>query len=122
MREGESVRLDVSVQNLQDKAHGMVIAIVGMPAGLKLPEDMKQLKALTDKPVDGTEPTISYWETRGRELVIYWRGMTPKQSITFGLDLIAEIPGEYRGPASRAYLYYNADHKHWIAPVDVTIK
>ncbi len=122
MSEGESVRLDVSVQNLQDKAHGMVIAIVGIPAGLKLPEDMKQLKALTDKPVDGTEPTISYWETRGRELVIYWRGMTPKQAITFGIDLIAEIPGEYRGPASRAYLYYNADHKHWIAPVDVTIK
>lgn len=122
MSEGESVRLDVSVQNLQDKAHGMVIAIVGIPAGLKLPEDMKQLKALTDKPVDGTEPTISYWETRGRELVIYWRGMTPNQAITFGLDLIAETPGEYRGPASRAYLYYNADHKHWIAPVDVTIK
>ena len=37
----------------------------------------------------------------------------PEQKIEVALDLIARVPGEYRGPASRAYLYYNADHKHW---------
>jgi hypothetical protein len=34
---------------------------------------------------------------------------------------MCRVPGEYRGPASRAYLYYNADHKHWIDPVQVAI-
>lgn len=126
--EGESVRLDVRVENTTDKPHGMVVAIVGIPAGLKLPEDMKQLKDLIAVPSGagpqgtGIEPTVSYWETRGRELVLYWRGMTPKQVVTFGLDLVANIPGEYRGPASRAYLYYNADHKHWVDPVRVKVR
>jgi hypothetical protein len=47
--------------------------------------------------------------------------MAPKQKVTLGVDLIAEVPGEYRGPASRAYLYYDADHKHWVEPVSVKV-
>ncbi len=38
------------------------------------------------------------------------------------IDLICRIPGEYRGPASRAYLYYNSDLKHWVDPVAMTIQ
>ena len=38
------------------------------------------------------------------------------------IDLIARVPGSYRGPASRAYLYYNADHKHWVEPLSAAIK
>jgi hypothetical protein len=37
------------------------------------------------------------------------------------LDLVCRLPGEYRGPASRAYLYYNADDKFWVEPLNVTI-
>ena len=37
-------------------------------------------------------------------------------------SLQLNLPGEYRGPASRAYLYYNADHKHWVEPLKVTIR
>ena len=65
---------------------------------------------------------MSYWETRGRELILYWRGMAPRQKVALGVDLIAEVPGEYRGPASRAYLYYDADHKHWVEPVSVKVR
>ena len=76
----------------------------------------------TAAPAPGAEPTVSYWETRGRELVLYWRGLTPRQKVSLGVDLIAEVPGEYRGPASRAYLYYDADHKHWVEPVSVKVR
>jgi hypothetical protein len=31
------------------------------------------------------------------------------------------VPDEYSGPASRAYLYYNADLKHRVEPTKVTI-
>ena len=61
-------------------------------------------------------------ELRGRELVLYWRDLAPAQKITVNLDLICRIPGEYRGPASRAYLYYNSDLKHWVDPVAMTIQ
>ena len=64
---------------------------------------------------------IGAWELRGRELVLYWRDLAPKQQIDVPLDLICRVPGEYRGPASRAYLYYNADHKHWVDPLKVSI-
>ncbi len=37
------------------------------------------------------------------------------------IDLICRVPGEYSGPASRAYLYYNADFKHWVEPLKVSI-
>jgi hypothetical protein len=43
------------------------------------------------------------------------------QQIEVPIDLICEVPGEYSGPASRAYLYYNADLKHWVAPLKVSI-
>ena len=59
--------------------------------------------------------------TRGRELILYWRGMGPKQKIEVPVELICRVPGEYRGPASRAYMYYNADHKHWVDPLRVVI-
>jgi hypothetical protein len=121
VEEGESVRLAVAVENVKETPQGMVVAIVGLPAGLKLPEDMKQLKDLTAAR-DGAEPAVSYWETRGRELILYWRGMTARQKVSFGLDLIADVPGEYRGPAGRAYLYYDADLKHWAEPLAVKVR
>jgi len=120
LAEGDAVRLAVQLKNLKKTDHGMVIAIVGIPAGLKLPEDMKQLKAFTEKPENGREK-VSYWETRGRELILYWRAMGPEETIDLSIDLIADMPGEFRGPASRAYLYYGSEHKHWVAPVDVTV-
>ena len=98
----------------------MVTAIIGIPAGLKIPEDMKQLTALTQKPEGGREK-VSYFEIRGRELVLYWRGMGPKQAVEVNIDLVADIPGEFKGPASRVYLYYGAEHKQWIDPVDVKV-
>ena len=65
---------------------------------------------------------ISYFELKGaRELVLYWRELAPEQKIALSLDLVCDVPGEYRGPASRAYLYYDADHKHWVPPLAITI-
>ena len=53
--------------------------------------------------------------------MLYWHDLSPGQKINVPLDLIARVPGEYSGPASRGYLYYNADHKHWVDPLRVTI-
>ncbi|MCI0703853.1 MAG: hypothetical protein L0241_22565, partial [Planctomycetia bacterium] len=88
-----------------------------IPAGMKVPTDMKQLTKLRE---DGV---ISYFELRGtRELILYWRELAPEQKISLTVDLVCDVPGIYRGPASRGYLYYNADHKHWVSPMSITIK
>jgi hypothetical protein len=110
------------VENASDKGHGMTVAIIGLPAGLTLPEDFKQLRDYTRLQDNGTKPgLISAWETRGRELILYWRDLAPKAKIEVNLDLICRVPGEYSGPASRAYLYYNADQKCWVDPLKIRI-
>jgi len=120
-REGETVQLTARVENASGKGQGMTVAILGLPGGLTIPEDMKQLKDYTRQPTDGKRPLLSYFEIRGRELVLYWRDLAPDQKIEVPIDLICRIPGEYSGPASRAYLYYNADFKHWVEPLKIGI-
>jgi len=125
-RDGETVHLRVTVENTAKKGHGMVTAIVGIPAGLNLPENLEQLKTYARLKTDGKdnfEPgKISFFEVKDRELILYWRQMKPEEKIDIDLDLICRVPGEYRGPASRAYLYYNADTKHWIDPVVMKVE
>jgi predicted anti-sigma-YlaC factor YlaD len=122
-KDGETVGMRVTVENTAKKGQGMVVAIVGLPAGLNLPENLEQLRQYTRLRNNGTESgVISAFEVKGRELVLYWRQMAPEQKIDVDIDLICRVPGEYRGPASRAYLYYNADHKHWIDPAVVKVQ
>ncbi len=119
--EGDLLRLNVTLENVSGQGQGMAVAVLGLPGGLTVPEDMKQLKQYTRVPEDGSRPLVSAFEVRGRELVLYWRDLAPGQKIQVPLDLIARVPGEYSGPASRGYLYYNADHKDWVDPLRVTI-
>ena len=78
--EGETLHLNATIENVTDKGQGMAVAIIGLPGGLTLPEDMKQLKDQARLRNDGTERgLIAAWETRGRELILYWRDLAPKQ-------------------------------------------
>jgi hypothetical protein len=121
--EGEPVSMTVRLANTSGKGQGMTVAIIGIPAGLTLPEDMKQLTDMARLRNNGTERgLIDAWETRGRELILYWRDLAPDKKIEVNLELICRVPGEYHGPASRAYLYYNADHKCWVEPLSMVIK
>ena len=80
--EGDTVRLTATVENRSGKGQGMAVAIIGLPGGLTLPEDMKQLKDMARLQDNGTKPgLISAWEIRGRELVLYWRDLAPDQKI-----------------------------------------
>ena len=71
---------------------------------------------------DGTESgQISFREIRGRTVVLYPRDTAPKKKVEIPLDLVCRVPGDYTGPASRAYLYYAADHKCWAEPLRIGI-
>ena len=101
----------MTVENVSGKGQGMAVAIIGLPAGLTLPEDLKQLKDL--RPADATTAPSPARSASSRLAAASWSstGATwPRtQKIELTIDLICRVPGEYRGPASRAYLYYNAD-------------
>jgi len=119
--EGDTLQLKLKVRNNEKKGQGMAVAVVGLPAGLSLPEDFKQLKLMCLVPEDGSRSSLSAFEVLGRELVLYWRDLAPEQNIELNLDLISRVPGIYSGQASRAYLYYNPELKHWVEPLRVAI-
>ena len=110
---GETVRADVTVTNKRAEGQPMTIARVGIPGGLGF--QTWQLKKLRE---DGL---VAFWETRPREVILYFRDLKPSEVKKIPIDLVANVPGEYEGPASSTYLYYTDEHKTWSDPLKVTI-
>ena len=111
--EGAVTEANVVVTNQSKEATPMAVAVIGVPGGLEPRHD--QLKELVK-----SGKTDAY-EVIGREVVLYWRSLTPEQKIELPLSLVAAVPGTYTGPASRAYLYYTDEFKTWVDGMKVTI-
>ena len=62
------------------------------------------------------------YETKPREVILYWRALAPSAKKDVELALLAQVPGSYEAPATSAYLYYTAEDKAWTPPVKVTIE
>lgn len=111
--EGDTVAVDVTVQNPGPQAVPTPIVRLGLPAGCELPT-----RVLEDLQKAGT---FDHWELRGRDLVLYWRTLPAQGERTFVLDLVARVPGTSSGPASRALPYYTPTAVHWAAPLQLSI-
>lgn len=110
---GDTVRLNAVVENLTDEGRPMTVARIGLPAGLNpLTWQLKELKE---------KKRVDFYETRNREVVLYFRQLKPSERRDVTLELSADIPGRFVSPASRAYLYYTDDQKVWAQPTTVTI-
>ena len=109
VREGDTVRAEVTVTNRRDAVLPMTLVRVGLPAGLE--PRLDQLKELRRR------GEVAFWETRPREVTLYWRGLGAQETKRVALDLIAATAGTYEGPASCAYLYYDDDAKSWAEPL-----
>jgi hypothetical protein len=113
LKMGETVRLTATITNKTAAGQPMTIARIGLPGGLTF--QTWQLKELREK------GEVAFWETRPREVILYFRELQPSETKTVGIDLVAQVPGEYTGPASSAYLYYGNDKKVWIDPLKVSV-
>jgi hypothetical protein len=120
-REGDAVRLLVTVENVRGKGPGTTIAVVGLPAGLALPTDLKQLRHYLQTE-DDQQPRLGAFEVRGRDLVLAWRDLPVGKKIELPIDLICRVPGSYRGSAGQAYLTADPERKHWSEPLRMTIR
>ncbi|MDX9720267.1 MAG: alpha-2-macroglobulin family protein [Myxococcota bacterium] len=110
---GESVRLAVSVKNQRGEGQPMALARIGFPGGLSF--QTWQLKELREKGL------IDFYETREREVIVYFRAMAPNEERLFELDLLAQQAGSFTGPASSAYLYYTDEEKTWVEPIAMEV-
>ncbi len=110
---GETVTLIAELANTADKALGPVVAIVGVPAGLLLPPG--QLDRLQP------DAAVDFYETRAREVICHWHSLPAKATVTIRLDLVAAVPGQYRGPTSRTYRLETPKEVHRAEPLQVEI-
>jgi uncharacterized protein YfaS (alpha-2-macroglobulin family) len=114
LSEGSVTEARVVIVNRTSETVPTPTAIVGLPGGLEVRHD--QLKELVKA------GTIAAYEVLGREVVLYWRALKPEERVTLPVSVVAAVPGDYTGPASRAYLYYTAEHKHWVPGLAVKIE
>ncbi len=110
---GETLRVTAKVENTRDQGLPMTLVRVGIPGGLSY--QTWQLKELVEK------KAIDFFETREREVIVYFRALPPKAVKEIALDLVANVPGSYTAPASSAYLYYTAEQKVWAPPLKARI-
>ena len=110
---GEGVRLRAVVENKTRDGIPMTLARVGIPGGLTY--QTWQLKELRQKKI------IDFYETREREVILYWRSLAPGARKEVPIDLMAQVPGRFVAPASSGYLYYTDEDKAWTAPLQVTV-
>ncbi|MDA1013906.1 MAG: A-macroglobulin complement component, partial [Planctomycetota bacterium] len=113
LTEGDVTEVDLQLANLSDKVVTNPIAIVGIPGGLEVRHD--QLKELVKS------KKIAAYEVIGRDVVFYWRELAADSQVRLPISVIGAVPGDYTGPASRAYLYYTDEHKHWVGGLSVSI-
>ena len=92
----------------------MTLARVGIPGGLTY--QTWQLKELREKGI------IDFYETRPREVILYWRSLAPRAAKDVDIELLASVPGTYVAPATSSYLYYTAEDKTWAAPTQITVQ
>ncbi len=114
VEEGGVTEAAVAVVNRTGETIPMPVAIVGVPGGLEVRHD--QLKELVKA------GKIAAYEVLGRDVVLYWRALKPEERVELPISLIAAVPGTYTSPASRAYLYYTDEHKHWVEGMKVEIR
>jgi alpha-2-macroglobulin-like protein len=114
INEGDVTEVAVSVTNRKGEVIPTPVAIIGIPGGFDVRHD--QLKELVKA------EKIAAYEVRGREVILYWRALDVEERVDLPISLIASIPGTYSAPASRAYLYYTDEMKHWVDGLTATIR
>jgi alpha-2-macroglobulin-like protein len=104
--EGSTGEMNVEISNLVDEKQAMTLAIISIPGGLEPRHENLQELVKSGK--------IAFYEIKGRDVVIYLRGMRKKEVLKFKFDVLARIPGNFKSSASRAYLYYVDEDVKWI--------
>jgi len=110
---GETLRLEIAVQNTTTKALPSTMALIGIPAGLSV--QAWQLKDLQEK------QRFAFYELKDNYLILYYRELDGEETKRLSLDLKTEVPGHYTAPANTTYLYYGEEYKYWSAGTKVQI-
>ncbi|MCC6252654.1 MAG: hypothetical protein IT238_09365 [Bacteroidia bacterium] len=105
IKAGETVRLNVKIENKTNQGLPNTMVVVGIPGGCSV--QPWQLKEMMDKKL------VDFYEINGNKLNLYYRQMLPSEQKVLHFDLKSEIKGKFQSPAGSAYLYYTNEDKVW---------
>lgn len=113
VRVGQTMGLAVEVANPSEQAAPLVVALIGLPAGLEpRGEQLQQLKK---------QAAVDQFAIGPRQVALYWRTMSGRQKIALRLELVASASGRFQGPASMGYLYHSPDARSYAAPLALEV-
>lgn len=113
IRLGENIRMETKLTNQSSKSQPIVMAMIGIPAGLSL--RLEQLKDLKN------QGYFDYYEIFQGYLVLHFEHFKANEIKNIAFDLKADIPGSYESPASSIFLYYSQEYRQWDEPQLVQI-
>jgi len=99
------VGMEILMSNKEQRPLANPTLVIGIPSGLSM--DHKQLKELKE------DELFDYFEIFENRLIIYFNEISALGKKKIVLDLKADIPGKYKAPPSKAYLYYDEENVIW---------
>lgn len=111
---GDDLTLSVELENRKERALGMTVARIPLPAGVEIAP--RELDAMVDR------TDVDYYETTGRDIVLYFDEFGAEEHQRVDMTATAAVPGSYEFPAPVAYPYYrDEDHWQWGEPTRFAI-
>ncbi len=102
-RQGDVVQLQCSLENSTSRRQPQAIVRLNIPDGLKLPENMKQLRrAIRSSTLEDVQEPTSF-SVNGRELRLVWAELATEQQLDFSIELVCSKTGKYQSNPSQAY-------------------
>ena len=111
--EGQTVRLSLRLENRSKEAVALPVVEIGLPAGLMI------APALLD--AEEKAGRITGYETRPRQLILFWDAVQPDAQVEMAFDATASLPGQFSGPPSSAYLSEDPGTKSWTKPLTIEV-
>jgi anti-sigma factor RsiW len=112
---GEVVQLNCLVENQTSRTQPNIIVKLQLPEGLRLPENLRQLRQAVRSTTAGDYVEPTRWYVQDRELILMWSELPIEKKVTLTIDLLCNKPGDYQASDSRAYLQ-NQERDACISP------
>ncbi len=112
---GDEVSIAIEMENMEADMLGMSLIRLALPAGVDVSPSV--LDDLVER------SAVDFYETRGREVILYFDNVDGAQRESLRFSGTAAIPGDFEVPASVAYPYYRDEsYWNWTEPGVFTVK
>jgi uncharacterized protein YfaS (alpha-2-macroglobulin family) len=109
----------VTVRNNLKKTANMIMVDLGIPPGFDLLSE--DLQTLQEKPPATASGRLEKFSLTATQAILYFDGLSPRQSITFNVRLRAKYPIRARTFQSRIYEYYDPAQNATARPVQLEV-